>query len=1581
MLRGMRKLFDKNQKILLVALAAILVAFFTIPQRSCRGQRPERLIGTLYGQPITVAGYEGFLSRWSRLELPFVRINPNDPNENAPYNTLLILGAARQHGIQVGPDAVTKRLHQDPPMRVRLEYILADPQELAKDIKPSDEDIRAYYDTKWEKKSEKFEDVKDTIRGKIADERAKKMAVDRIAKAHKILAAAPRDAAAWQHASSAAAKQSGLTYGRVPDVTHALVLRLQTGMMFEPAHPLWPLASPLLPEGFADAAFGTGPGELGKRVVPLADELGKNKKMTEIWESGDKRFIFRVIGTSAGIQANGKLFQHDEGWRNGRFMKLKTYPDYETVLKEKRRMDVALARRGFEEYLVVQKFLALACGGASGPALTSSDAREQWAARQSLEVKALLAKLPVAPFIDRSEPDETRLLEFYDVHKKRLPDVMSTEFGYGRPEQVQVEYVTVDLARFGRQIEVSENDIATYYARYKGQEFLADDGETPKPLADVRSDIVKKLTRLRAHSLAAALLKDVKRKAQTPRGLPLPLDEAAAGNGLVYGKSPLFSRGQLSAAVRELAGSAEFAELAFSDSMWPDKRQTDVAERIRPLSPPLLSGDNAFVFRLVTHRDPHSLPYTALSPDMKQLVRSGYAHAAAVEKVKAVARQTKAGVARALVAAIAAENKLSVRTADIQSAGAEATAVPPVLADYVTQQLQSALGGIARLVKDGDTYYTAAITGTNRQTYEVKIDYIRFTEQEFTATLEPDQEAIDERARAIRDAAQKANAEPATDDKPKPEPTKEQAQQAKTELIAEWEKQDFRTRYVTYLGKRLPDVFREHLEANPLKIGRTVTLRQVTTSSFFRADDTFPMGRDPILIEAAFKLKPNELSEVVTGKFGAAVMLLAGEETRTERKVEVVSVDPAAYDALSITVSDADVEKYYEAHPDGFRRPARAKAEFVFASFENVARVIAGSITDKEVEAYYAENATAAYRDQTLDERLRTVIRRVLAQKRAEADAAEQAIGAAYKNAQASPLPLEQTIRALDKLGLIAGTTPDLAATDYTIPAIGLATELVGQIVAADKGKLAEPVRVSSGWAIFRVVEKQPAVMPPLADVMPAARGRVWREQLAARAGTAMEKVRAFLEAHPKATIEEALARPELAADLPFGPSVQTTGFFDKLRAINYPPITAPLSDAIFAAEPGQLTAVVNTGDTVQLARVIEEKTDRLVKVHHVRVAADLYAPMIKISADEARAHYDAHTADENRPQRYELQYLVPDTRAIEAEIEPSEEDVTDAYKRIQHLYPDRASRGDYQTLDAARRQIIDLLKARGGKLEAARLLAKAQELIGKDSKRPLKEIAAELANLKLESVTAYEPGSDSIPWDLRGVAGLDAFIATAKAGETSPVLRAFSGPILVRVTKILPAGPAPFDDVEERIKKDLAIERGLIDATKLAGEVRAKITETTAAGMQAAAAQFQVATAQVEPIRVEETGAVQRDTLRGMAQTISARAREFRERYQQGLSRPMEFASQMRGLRWGLSELLARDGLFRMRPGEIGEPVVTGNRADICSLAVVAELRHTTSAMNLMLGARLGWEARAARLQNLVDMIQADVVQASGAR
>lgn len=1485
MLGSMRKALDKYQKYVLVALAAFLIAIFTLPRGSCQPGRSAPIIGMLYGKRVTQDAYNSLYNRWGRLGLPFVRLNAGESDGEAAYNTYLLLLAARAHGVAVGPKAVDEMRFHHPAQTQRIEYVIADPAALAADIKPTDEQIRAHYDAHWQDKGLSFERAKDAVRSALVAQLAGAATEEKMREAHALAAAAPARGKPCLNALRNAANALGLEYGQsrwFAEQRAAIVLASKAGLM--------------VTDSDITAMF--------------REPVGKP---SAVITAGPKRFMYRVIESSAGFDRRGVMIKNDEGWYNDRFMVLETYNTYDDLVAAKRSMNAGQARTTFEEYLVVNKFIDLACAGS----LLSNDAREQVDEFYGQEASALTAGIPVAPFVDATSISQVQILEFYNARKGAPTG--APMFNYLQPPEVQVEYI---IAPHG--MSASKGTSA---------------------LGAIRDTALKQLYQ---------------------EGTEMPFQPAVRAAGLEYKLLPSLSAQGLRAAAPEVAGVPGVLEQAFSREMAPHDITLDSGESVilRQISPTFSSGGRPFLFRLRRALPPRSVELAELSPTARREVERDYAHARAVGKAVEAARLIKAGIARQLLGAVAAENDLTVQTATI-SASKEVAGVPPALLLHVQKRGALFPGDIVRLLKDGDAYYTAVITGVDRTgAYNVRLEYIRFTHEQFTAAMDPPDDETRERARDIRDDELGEGEGPA-------EPTDDQVARARAQLVDEWKKKEFTDRYLDYLQQRLGTAFRSYIETHPLAFDRKEALR-LTSTPFFHADDTLPLGGDQALIAAAFKLEPGQLAPPVTGESAVAVMLLAGRETRQERKIEFVSVRISDYDPLDVTVSEADAAAYHATHAEEFRRPARAKAEFVVASFGAIARAIEPTISDEQVQEYFDANRAAVYKDRALDEQLRMTIRRLLALKAAEGGAAEEAARAAHAVAANSPMPLENVAATLaPSVAVTGGTTPLLGPDDQAVQGIGYAPELVGAILAAEKGSLSEPAKTEDGWVVFRVVERTDSSIPSLEEALPAVRAGVRKARLTERARTALEKVRKYTAGNAAATLEDALNAPGLATGLPLRTGADTTGYVDRDNALGYG-MTAALRDATFDAEPGRTTNVIAAEGAVQIARVIDAKTNDLVKVDCVLVPAELFAPFFKSSEEDARKQYEEHKTKYEVPAKYELEVLVPDAEPLQETVVPAEQEIADAYEQLKVRFLDtkRSRDGEavYRPLEDVREALVSQLKERAAMQQADELIVKAAAELAPSpagQRKPMKDVASEMPGLVHVPSFEYSPDAGPKPQLFQDVPRFDAFLASAKAGDMSPVLRTDYGPILIRVNRVEPKHVPPFEEVEAAAKRDVELALGLGKAARTAGQVFRQTAATTRESLEAAARQVTVDTKSRHELAVREKEKWTRLRFENIKQIMGRMQQE---------GRPVSMADY---------ERLALIGeLFGLRRGEITEPpVVIGERAESCFLATLVSSAQAPAINSAQAAAQAENSIRANRVARLVNTIRQELQRGGAAQ
>jgi parvulin-like peptidyl-prolyl isomerase len=1525
MLSAMNKLTERHGKLLLVVVAALLMVVFVI-QPGQFGGGGERALGTFGGQKVTRSEIESLAARWARLGLQLRLPVDYGVLPGPADDSYLLLLAARQHGIKVGSDAVEKRLHNEPAQTQRIEYVLADPEKLAKGIKPEDAELRARYNKRDEEdKKTSFEDARKSILAEVKLERAKAAAQRKIAQAHALIAAAPTSGAKLRRAFRDAAEKTGLAHERpryafseqnavyflsdLAERTGALSMTRTSDLSFPP--------------DFKKALFN----------IPVGQPSG-------VMRSGDKLFVFRVIEASAGFSAAGKLMLKDYAWRSGRYMMVQEYGGYKELFRAKINLDPSDAAQAFREYLTVQKYIRLACGGATDSAPITDELRDQLLAYENEEVEALSVSVPVGPFKKKDTPDEARIISFHNSRSRTRQHPDELTFGYLQPETVQIEYVIAPPKHFEELVrdKATTEQARAYYERNKEKKFARADGQGVKDFADVRAEIVRDLRKAEGSNAARSALSGLLKRAETSTGERRPLKGPAQKLGLEYYVSRFFARHEIKQAVGRLAASPDFAEQAFGTNLRPIERERPEGApiMIHPTSGVLDSNGTQFFFRLVARRERQAREYTELDERQKSGVLSDYRHVQAVQRAFEAARGIRAGIMRDVLGTVAAENKLSVARAMVkvsEPAGAAAS-VPPALRDHVIKKMKAVPGEVAPLVKDGDAYYTVTTTEIGKTVDETHIEYIRFTPGQFIATVEPAPSAITVRAMEIRKKIDDAK----KDDKKKDEvgaelvsPTAKDKAQALAELREEWKAKPFAKRYTEYFQKTLLAAFRSYVAANPLEYDLDVRLG-VVTPGYFHADDTTALGGDTALIKAAFALKPGQLSGPVVGDKLAAVMLLDAQTTRKEVRIEMISVTPGQYDALDVVVSEKDAKAYYAAHKDEFVRPAKVQAEYLFASFRKVADSIESTVADEAISTYYELNKTTAYVSRALDAGLKDTIRRLLAMKRAEAEAAKAAITAAIEAVKTASF--EQVARATP---LDASVTKMLGPSDKTLDTVGYAPSLVQNILAAKKGVLGEPIEVDDGWVLFRVTERTKSVTPSADAALPQARDLVRKQRLDAKARNGLKAIKAELARNKTATIEELIKRVDLASTLPGRPRVETTRFFDQAHALDLPYMTTVLRKAVFAAKKGEVTAIVSGDDKVQLARVIDAKTNRLVRVHIVPVGAELFAGKIKVSEAEAKAHYEAHKDDYKRAARYETEYLLANTWSLESDIKPSDAEVEAAYEQLKHRFAAKSDTSPaYKPLSDVRAEVTSLVRSNQAVKKAEELAKKAKALLAKG--KSLKDVAAELKGVQHVESETYELGDENTPWTFRRVAGLEAFLKTAKVGDVSPALRAFSGQLLVRVKAVHPAGAPAFDKIKERVENDVATERGLADAKALVAKVISRIenpTVPTAETMRRAAEQFNVTRRMKERLRAADV------------------------KYHTRRQPPAQFGRAM------------SPRLFAMASGVISEPpIIDGEKSQVCHLAVLTGRRQSKSPYAEMWARQFGSEvARQRQMRLLVNV------------
>jgi hypothetical protein len=485
----------------------------------------------------------------------------------------------------------------------------------------------------------------------------------------------------------------------------------------------------------------------------------------------------------------------------------------------------------------------------------------------------------------------------------------------------------------------------------------------------------------------------------------------------------------------------------------------------------------------------------------------------------------------------------------------------------------------------------------------------------------------------------------------------------------------------------------------------------------------------------------------------------------------------------------------------------------------------------------------------------------------------------------------------------------------------------VKRILAAKQGALSDPVETAEGWALFRVTGRREPTLPGVDEALPAARAAVRKKKLAEKARAALEAVRQALAKGTYKTIEDALDAPEIARSMPGMPMAFTTGYLDRKRAFDYAGLSASLRAVAFDTPVGKTTEIVGSDETLQFARVIEQKSNRLVKVQYVPVRASLFNHEVTISDAEAREYFDRRRADYKLPLRYEIEALTARAWKLEDEVEATDEEIAAAHEQLKARFKETPTLNDdapqYKSLAAVRRQVVDIVKRTRAEAEARKLAEEVRRQAVEEKKEFAELATTDAEPLKHTESAELSADGDRGPYNLRRTAGLAAFLRAAKPGAVSGVLPSPEGPVVVRLKAVHPAADAAFAEVEEEVRADARREQTLAKARGIAAELREelrkkldvpavgetkpdeieeKIIKPTLQAMDEVAAGYRVATKRTVPIQVQRTPPMSRTRT------------------------------------WPACRRLA-EHLLRMRFCEVTpQPVMDGEKADYGYLALLAE-------------------------------------------
>jgi len=195
-----------------------------------------------------------------------------------------------------------------------------------------------------------------------------------------------------------------------------------------------------------------------------------------------------------------------------------------------------------------------------------------------------------------------------------------------------------------------------------------------------------------------------------------------------------------------------------------------------------------------------------------------------------------------------------------------------------------------------------------------------------------------------------------------------------------------------------------------------------------------------------------------------------------------------------------------------------------------------------------------------------------------------------------------------------------------------------------------------------------------------------------------------------------------------------------------------------------------------------------------------LYLDKVSVPAEQAKAYYDAHTAEFNSPERARVEYVVLSAEALGEASPVTEDELKKAY----------AAAGSKYRVGEQRRASHILIQIPPDANAAARAEArkKAEVILAEVKASP--ERFAELAKKYSQDTGSAAKGGELGLFG-RGmmVKPFEDAAFALKAGETSGIVESEFGLHIIRVTEIQPERARPLDEVRKELSETLQRDKG----------------------------------------------------------------------------------------------------------------------------------------------------------------------------
>ena len=323
-----------------------------------------------------------------------------------------------------------------------------------------------------------------------------------------------------------------------------------------------------------------------------------------------------------------------------------------------------------------------------------------------------------------------------------------------------------------------------------------------------------------------------------------------------------------------------------------------------------------------------------------------------------------------------------------------------------------------------------------------------------------------------------------------------------------------------------------------------------------------------------------------------------------KRKAEYVLFSAADY-KKSATVSDEEIQQYYDNNKESFKKPAMANLEFLLLTPNTLA---AGyPVSDQEAQEYYDKNKVRFFQPESFRSRHIFI---ACPPDDSKAPGAEQAIkkaGEAINSIEA------QLKKGGDFAALAAKFSEDKDSSDKGGEIGWLVKGQTGSgtfedaALALKPGEISKPVRTEFGFHIIKLEEKKAAVTPPLAEMKKDVVLLIGRDKAdadfknvekAAEDGLNTNVSFADLAKKFHVTVQTTGLKAESEAEAQIAPTKDSRQFLaDSVAGL----AAAPAGADGKAPEPVTVPVPLNVDGGIALVRVLEAKAAHIPPLDEVR--------------------------------------------------------------------------------------------------------------------------------------------------------------------------------------------------------------------------------------------------------------------------------------------------------------------------------------------------------------------------------------------